>query len=153
MVVLSRWPNKEIKCFRNHSRGLKEECSRGNHVWLQVEPRSWREHRDCTGKECFAQIFKSAQYLKLPPNFNTITVLWSSGKTSEWISAVNLCAFCFVFIFICVCGGGEVRSCGVQERVLGLLQLEWQAVVDHLTWVLGTKLQPNLWGFEKDSAQ
>lgn len=102
--------------------------------WLQVEPRSWREHRDCIGKECFAQIFKSAQYLKLPPDFNTITVLWRSGKTSEWISAVNLCAFCFVFIFICVCGGGEMRSCGVQERVLGSLQLEWQAVVDHLTW-------------------
>lgn len=29
MVVLSRWPNKEIKCFRNHSMGLKEEYSRG----------------------------------------------------------------------------------------------------------------------------
>lgn len=34
MVVLSRWPDKEINCFRNHSLDLKEVYSRGNHVLI-----------------------------------------------------------------------------------------------------------------------
>lgn len=35
VVVLSKWPNKEIKGFRNYSMGLEEKkCSRGNRVLI-----------------------------------------------------------------------------------------------------------------------
>lgn len=46
----------------------------GNHVLITSQ--AWRESRDCTGKGCFTQICKSAQYLKLLLSVDTITLLW-----------------------------------------------------------------------------
>jgi hypothetical protein len=44
-----------------------------------------------------------------------------------------------VCMCVCVCGRC-VGTCGDQKRVLDLLELELQVVMNHPIWVLGTKL-------------
>lgn len=56
----------------------------------------------------------------------------NAGSLQKLHSCVGLVSF----LFVCVCSRARVRS---QKRTL---ELEFQAIVSHLVWVLGTKLQP-----------
>lgn len=86
--------------------------------WLQVKPRSWREHRNCTGKECFTQIFKSTQYLKLPPSFNTITVVEFWNYKWMHFPCQSLCFLFYFYMCVWWWRGEVLRS---SEKGVGFL--------------------------------
>ena len=51
-----------------------------------------------------------------------------------------MCDHLFMCAYVCLHAHLCARACGGQRRALGLLELELQATVSHLLWVLGIQL-------------